>query len=58
MSFIGESRETINSSWHFYVCLTKEDCMMIQKALDKIVERRQKKYEKYRDIHEGGEIWH
>lgn len=55
MSFIGSSRKRYNAPWENYVCLTKEDCRMIQKYVDKIVENRQKRYDYYKGIHEGGE---
>ena len=56
MSYIGESRKGANSPWESVVCLDKEDCQLILKAVQKIAIRVQKNYEKWRDIQDGGEM--
>lgn len=37
------------------VCLTKEECELLLPVVKKAVKAAQKKYDKYKDIHEGGE---
>ena len=56
MSYIGESRKGVGRPWESVVCLDKEDCQLILKAVQKIAIRVQKNYEKWRDIHDGGEM--
>lgn len=56
MSYIGESRKGANSPWESVVCLDKEDCQLILKAVQKIAIRVQKNYEKWKDIQDGGEM--
>ena len=56
MSYIGESRKGIDRPWELVLCLEKEDCQLLIKAVEKIAIRTQKNYEKWRDIHDGGEM--
>lgn len=56
MSYIGESRKGADRPWESVLCLEKEDCQLILKAVEKIANRVQKNYEKWRDIHDGGEM--
>lgn len=56
MSYIGESRKGANRPWESVLCLEKEDCQLILKAVQKIAISVQKNYEKWKDIHEGGEM--
>ena len=55
MSFIGESRINQTSPWKLYVCMGVEDCEAILGAVGKIVARKRKTYEYYKDIHDSGE---
>ena len=56
MSYIGESRQRNDSPWEMVLCLDESDCKLILKAVEKIAIRTQKNYEKWRDIHDGGEM--
>jgi hypothetical protein len=56
MSYIGESRKGADSPWELVLCLDESDCKLLLKAAEKIAIRAQKNYEKWRDIHEGGEM--
>lgn len=56
MSYIGESRKGVDRPWESVVCLDKEDCQLILKAVQKIAIRVQKNYEKWRDIQDSGEM--
>lgn len=56
MSYIGESRQRNDSPWEMVLCLDESDCKLLLKAAEKIAIRAQKNYEKWRDIHEGGEM--
>lgn len=56
MSFIGESRKGIDSHWDTFVCLDEEDCQLLVKAVEKIAAKHQKNFEKWYDLHEGGEM--
>ena len=56
MSYIGESRQRNDSPWEMVLCLDESDCKLLLKAAEKIAIRTQKNYEKWRDIHDGGEM--
>ena len=56
MCYIGESRNGNDSPWELVLCLEESDCRLLLKAVEKIATRAQKKYEKWRDIHDGGEM--
>ncbi len=56
MSYIGESRKRNNSPWEMVLCLDESDCKLLLKAAEKIAIRTQKNYEKWKDIHDGGEM--
>lgn len=56
MSYIGESRQRNDSPWELVLCLDESDCKLLLKAAEKIAIRAQKNYEKWRDIHDGGEM--
>lgn len=56
MSYIGESRQRNDSPWEMVLCLDESDCKLLLKAAEKIAIRAQKNYEKWRDIHDGGEM--
>ena len=56
MSYIGESRPTYKSPWELVLCLNESDCKLLLKEAEKIAIRTQKNYEKWRDIHDGGEM--
>lgn len=56
MSYIGESRKGADRPWESVLCLEKEDCQLLLNAAEKIAIRTQKNYEKWRDIHDGGEM--
>ena len=56
MSYIGESRKGADSPWELVLCLNESDCKLLLKAAEKIAIRTQKNYEKWRDIHDGGEM--
>lgn len=55
MAFIGESRAGLDNPWKLYVCLNSEDCEIVLEAVGKVLARKMKTYEYYRDIHESGE---
>lgn len=56
MSYIGESRKGADSPWELVLCLNESDCKLLLKAAEKIAIRTQKNYEKWRDIHDGGDM--
>ena len=55
MSFIGESRKDYNHPWYDYVCLEKEDCELLLKAIRSVIEKTRKTYFHYKDIQDAGE---
>ncbi len=56
MSFIGESIKGFAEPWRMYVCLEKEDCVMLLKAAESARDKALKEYLKWRDIQDGGEM--
>lgn len=56
MSYIGESRIDHTRPWEMVLCLEQFDCQLLLKAVHKIAINSRKNYEKWRDIHEGGEM--
>ena len=55
MSYIDNTRRNFSSSFELTVCLTKEECKILLPFFQKIHKELQAKYEKYKDIQEGGE---
>ena len=56
MSFIAESRVEYNQPWKAYVCLDEEDCKLLLPTVRSKVRKLTKNYEKWDDLHEGGEM--
>lgn len=56
MSYIGESRKDYDKPWEMVLCLEESDCQLLLKAVQKIAILTRKNYEKWRDIHDGGEM--
>lgn len=55
MAFVGESRRNLQESWKNYVCLSKDEAQELLPLVDKLLQRTQKRWEYYNDIHESGE---
>lgn len=41
--------------WETALCLTMEECEQLLPDMEAALKKSEKRYEKYRDIHEGGE---
>lgn len=41
--------------WDSVLCLTMEECELLLPDMEAALKKSEKRYEKYRDIHEGGE---
>lgn len=41
--------------WDSVLCLTMEKCELLLPDMEAALKKSEKRYEKYRDIHEGGE---
>ena len=41
--------------WDSTLCLTMEECKQLLPDMEAALKKSEKRYEKYRDIHEGGE---
>ena len=41
--------------WDSTLCLTMEECEQLLPDIEAALKKSEKRYEKYRDIHEGGE---
>lgn len=41
--------------WDTALCLTMEECEQLLPDMEAALKKSEKRYEKYRDIHEGGE---
>lgn len=55
MAYSGESRKNKISPWEVTLCLTPQDCKLLLPAFEKRLKEAEKKFEKYYDIHQGGE---
>ena len=55
MAYSGESRKNNTSPWEMTLCLTPQDCKLRLPAFEKRLKEAEKKFEKYYDIHQGGE---
>ena len=55
MAYLGESRKDMHSRWQFTLCLTAVECRLLLPIFEKRLKEAEKKFEKYNDIHQGGE---
>ena len=55
MSYTSISRKSLDTHWINTVCLTVSDCEILLPYIQKAYDSQYKKWEKYNDIHEGGE---
>ena len=55
MSYIDSTRKSFSSPYEITVCMTKEECKILLPFFQKAYKEVKLKYEKYNDIHEGGE---
>ena len=55
MSYIDNTRRSFTSSYEITVCMTKEECKILLPFFQKAYKNVKSKYEKYNDIHNGGE---
>lgn len=55
MSYIDNTRRSFNSAYETTVCLTEEECKVLLPFFKKAYKAVKLKYDKYEDIHEGGE---
>jgi hypothetical protein len=55
MSYIDYTRKSLSSACEITVCMTKEECKILLPFFQKAYKEVKSKYEKYDDIHSGGE---
>lgn len=55
MSYIDNTRKSLSSACEITVCMTKEECKVLLPFFQKAYKEVRSKYEKYEDIHNGGE---
>lgn len=55
MSYIDQTRRSFQSAYETTVCLTGEECKVLLPFFQMAYKQVKAKYEKYADIHEGGE---
>ena len=55
MAYSALSRKENAGPWELTLCLTSEDCKLLLPAFEKRLKEAEKKFEKYNDIHQGGE---
>lgn len=55
MSHIDSTRKSYSSPYEITVCMTKEECKILLPFFQKAYKSVKSKYEKYNDIHNGGE---
>lgn len=55
MSYIDNTRRSYASPYEITVCMTKEECLILLPFFQKAYKQVRSKYEKYEDIHNGGE---
>ena len=55
MSYIDSTRKSYSSPYEITVCMTKEECKILLPFFQKAYKSVKSKYEKYNDIHNGGE---
>lgn len=55
MSHIDGTRKSYSSPYEITVCTTKEECKILLPFFQKAYKSVKSKYEKYNDIHNGGE---
>lgn len=55
MSYIDNTRRSRNSAYEITVCMTKEECKVLLPFFKDAHKKVKQKYDKYEDIHQGGE---
>lgn len=55
MSYIDNTRRSISYAYEQTVCITKEECKILLPFFKDAHKKVKQKYDKYEDIHEGGE---
>lgn len=55
MSYIDRTRKSLVSAYEITVCITKEECKVLLPFFEKAYKEVKSKYEKYEDVHNGGE---
>lgn len=55
MSYIDNTRKDFGSPFEQTVCLTQGDCKVLLPLFKKVQKKLESKYEKYKDIQDGGE---
>ena len=55
MSYIDSTRKSYSSPYEITVCMAKEECKILLPFFQKAYKSVKSKYEKYNDIHNGGE---
>lgn len=55
MSYIDYTRRSISDPVEMTLCLTKYECEVLLPFFEKAYKEISSKYEKYEDIHQGGE---
>jgi len=55
MAYLDYTRPDNATAHKMTLCLTEEECRILLPTVEKALKNAQKKYEKYKDIQEGGE---
>lgn len=55
MSYIDNTRRSRSSAYEITVCMTKEECKVLLPFFKDAHKKVKQKYDKYEDIHQGGE---
>lgn len=55
MSHVDSTRRSRYHSYELTVCMTKEECEILLPFFREALKKVKQKYNKYQDIHEGGE---
>ena len=55
MAYFDYTRPDTTTAHKITLCLTEKECRILLPTIEKAVKNVEKKYEKYKDIQEGGE---
>lgn len=55
MAYLDNTRPDFKAPFTFTVCLSAVECRLLLPEMKASLKRETKRYEKYKDIHEGGE---
>ena len=55
MAYLDYTRPDSSTAHKMSLCLTEEECKLLLPTVEKALKNVEKKYEKYKDIQDGGE---